>query len=460
MRKKGLEPSRPCGRQPLKLRTLIIPRNSEGPDWTTKDQKSARHRVASRSGVPSSANRSTVECSRTNEGRRHPVSRASTSGRLPTTKNISARLYVQGKYVRKSTGESTLAKAKPVASDWFHELIGRDRNGQSIHGATFANYAKSFLQRVDARFYAGEITEGQRRNYHDKWSVLRPVIGNVLIRDVDHDWLQQLRLTRAGSKNRQNQPLSNSTLKKDMLFVLGVLEHAKREGELKEVPQPPSFSSKWTIRRRGRPFLTETEYTTLLQLARTQAEEPDLNPRVRRQRLELYWFIRISVAGALRVGEAESVRWCDCELVEIGTPDGSKAEVVRMLVLGKHSRGGRREVAMVLSDGISAYKEMVAERPSDYTSEDRIFKESHREGMKQLLKDAGLYEYRDPFTGEMFTRNRKSLRPTGITLQLDRIENVSYRDIADWARTSPSMILDYYDQSHLGHRISRILSKG
>lgn len=377
--------------------------------------------------------------------------------KLPTTKNISARLYIQGKYVRKSTGESTLAKAKPIASDWFHELIGRDQSGRSIHGATFANYAKSFLQRVDARFNAGEITEGQRGNYHDKWSVLRTVIGNVLIHDVDHDWLQQLRLTRAASKNRKNQPLSNSTLKKDMLFVLGVLEHAKREGELKEVPQPPSFSSKWTIQRRGRPFLTETEYTMLLQLARTQAQEPDLNPRVRRQRLELYWFIVISVAGALRVGEAESVRWCDCELVEVGTPDGATTEVVRLLVLGKHSTGGKREVAMVLPDGAAAYKEMVAERSANYRVEDHIFKESHREGMKQLLKDASLYEYRDPFTGELFTRDRKSLRPTGITLQLDRVQNVSYRDIADWARTSPSMILDYYDQAHPGHSVARII---
>lgn len=66
--------------------------------------------------------------------------------------------------------------------------------------------------------------------------------------------------------------------------------------------------------------------------------------------------------------------------------------------------------------------------------------------MKQILKDVGLYEYREPFTGEVFTRDRKSLRPTGITLLLNRVENPSYRDIADWARTSPTMILDYYDQ--------------
>lgn len=201
--------------------------------------------------------------------------------------------------------------------------------------------------------------------------------------------------------------------------------------------------------------MTEDEFELLVRLWKEQGNEPHLNPRVRRQRRELHWFIRISVAGALRVGEAESVRWCDCELVEIRTPEGTKMEVVRMLLLGKHSKGGKREVAMVLPDGACAYKEMVAERSADYRFEDRIFKESHREGMKQLLKDASLYEYRDPFTAEVLTRDRKSLRPTGITLQLDRVENVSYRDVADWARTSPSMILDYYDQSHPGSQCAK-----
>ena len=67
--------------------------------------------------------------------------------------------------------------------------------------------------------------------------------------------------------------------------------------------------------------------------------------------------------------------------------------------------------------------------------------------MKRLLKDVGLYEYRDPATGTTITRDRKSLRPTGITLRLDKGDNVSYRDIAKWARTSVQMVADFYDQA-------------
>jgi integrase len=75
------------------------------------------------------------------------------------------------------------------------------------------------------------------------------------------------------------------------------------------------------------------------------------DPRVRRQRLALFWFILICVGGALRVGEAESVRWKDCDLVRLnnGTEKGEPA--VRMMVLGKHSTGGQREEAYVLFGG-------------------------------------------------------------------------------------------------------------
>ena len=76
--------------------------------------------------------------------------------------------------------------------------------------------------------------------------------------------------------------------------------------------------------------------------------------------------------------------------------------------------------------------------------------------MKRLLKDAGLYEYRDPSTGKTLTRDRKSLRPTGITLRLDKGDNLSYRDVAKWARTSVQMVADFYDQAHPEQTAARV----
>lgn len=369
--------------------------------------------------------------------------------RLPSSGIISARAWIQGKDIRKSTRERSLTAAKKVATDWWHDLSVRARRGEHLHSPTFDDCATQFLVKRERDAAAGLISAGQYRNLKQKSTLLKPLIGSVKVADITADTLERLRSTRERVKNKRGQLLTNETLKKDFVFIHSVLTFARDTMKvIAFVPKTPSFTGLKALVRRGRPFLTEEEYKTLHQLAKKQAEEPDLNPRVRRQRQELYWFILICVGGALRVGEAESVRWCDCELLTLnnGTKEGEPA--VRMLVLGKHSTGGRREDAYVMFGGVYAFQEMLAARPATAEDTDRIFTESHREGMKELLKTAKLYHYSDPKSGRMLTRDRKSLRPTGITLRLDKGDNLSHRDVAKWARTSVQMVADFYDQAH------------
>ena len=377
--------------------------------------------------------------------------------RLPSSGIISARGWIQGKDVRKSTGERTLVAAQRVATEWWQDLCVRARRGEHLHSPSFSDCAAAFLEKRQRDADAGLISAGQHRNLRQKLQLLAPIIGRVKVADITSDTLERLRAVRERATNQRGESLTNETLKKDFVFIHSVLVFARDTLKaLPSVPKSPSFTGTKALVRRGRPILTEAEYKTLHQLAKQHADEPTRNPRVRRQRQELYWFILISVGGALRVGEAESVRWCDCELVTLnnGTEKGEPA--VRMLVLGKHSRGGRREDAYVLFGGVYAYQEMLAARPASAQDTDPIFTESHREGMKRLLKDAGLYEYRDPRTGRQITRDRKSLRPTGITLRLDKGDNLSHRDVAKWARTSVQMVADFYDQAHPEHTAARV----
>ena len=84
-----------------------------------------------------------------------------------------------------------------------------------------------------------------------------------------------------------------------------------------------------------------------------------------------------------------------------------------MHVLGKHSRGGRREEAYGMFGAVSAFKAMKAARP-EAKPDDRLFTENHREGIKELLIKANLR-----IASDGKTRDAKSLRQTGISLRLD-----------------------------------------
>ena len=361
---------------------------------------------------------------------------------------ISARTFLQGKLIRKSTGERTLHAATKIATDWYLELHDRARKGEDLHGRTFAEMAEAFVEHADQ---VREVSEGQRRNYRQKWNLLKPHFDHIRVANVDAKFLLNLRETRSKAKTKDGQPVKPATLKKDIDFVRLTLRYANQiEKCLDELPQFPSFRGEaWEVIPSPRPFLDHEQWVKVRKLGKARIDEPDQNPRSKRQRQELYWFLLISVGAALRVGEAYSLRWRDCELIKLNDPDHTEA--VHMKVLGKHSRGGQREEAYGMFGAVSAFKAMQAAR-TDAKPDDKLFTENHREGVKELLIKAKL---RTDADGR--TRDAKSLRQTGISLRLELGPNPDYRDIAKWARTSPAMIAAFYDQTHPEHSVERIV---
>ena len=361
---------------------------------------------------------------------------------------IYARTYLQGRLIHKSTGERTLHAATKIATDWYLDLRDRLRKGEDLHGRSFAEVAEAFLLHADQ---VREVSEGQRRNYRQKWNLLKQQFNGVKVTDVDANFLLSLRETRSKAKTRDGKPVKPATLKKDIDFVRLTLRYAKQiEKCLDELPEFPSFRGEaWEVIPSPRPFLDHEQWVKVRKLGKARIDEPDQNPRSKRQRQELYWFLLISVGAALRVGEAYSLHWRDCELIKLNDPDHTEA--VHMKVLGKHSRGGKREEAYGMFGAVTSFKAMKAARP-DAKPDDKLFTENHREGIKALLIKAKL---RTDTDGR--TRDAKSLRQTGISLRLELGPNPDYRDIAKWARTSPAMIASFYDQTHPQHSVERIV---
>ena len=361
---------------------------------------------------------------------------------------IYARTFVQGRSRLKSTGERTVSAATKIATDWYLDLRDRMRKGETLHGRSFAEMAEAFCLHADQ---IREVSAGQRRNYRQKWHLLKDHFEGVKVTDVDAKFLLALRETRSQAMTKNGTAVKPATLKKDMDFIRLVLRHARHiEKCLDELPEFPSFRGQaWEVVPSPRPFLDYNQWVTVRNLAKARMNEPDLNPRTKRQRQELYWFLLMCVGTALRVGEAYSLRWRDCELIKLGDQDHTEA--VHMRVLGKHSRGGNREDAYGMFGAVNAFKNMRASR-RDAEPGDPLFLENHREGIKALLIKANLRV--DP-RGR--TRDSKSLRQTGISLRLDLGPNPDYRDIAKWARTSPAMIASFYDQTHPQQSVERIV---
>lgn len=361
---------------------------------------------------------------------------------------IFARTYIQGKNVVKSTGEKALRPATKVATDWYLELHDRIRKGEHLHGRSFADIAQAFIVHADQ---VREVSAGQRRNYSHKWSLLKPHFDDVKVADIDTRFLLALRDKRSKAVAKNGRPIKPATLKKDMDFVRLVLRYARNiEQVLEDLPEFPSFRGEaWQVVPSPRPFLNHEQWVAVRKLAKARAAEKELNPRTQRQRQELYWFMLMCVGAALRVGEAYSLRWRDCELITLNDKD--QTEAVHLRVLGKHSRGGKRENGYGMFGAVTAFKAMKMARP-DAKPDDLLFLENHREGMKELLLKAGLRNDEDGRT-----RDAKSLRQTGISLRLDLAPNPDYRDIAKWARTSPAMIATFYDQTHPQLSVERIV---
>jgi integrase len=361
---------------------------------------------------------------------------------------IYARTFMQGHNMVRSTGERTVNAATKIATDWYLDMRDRIRKGENLHGRAFSASAEAFLEHADQ---VREVSEGQRRNYRQKWELLKSHFEGVKVNDIDTRFLLALRESRSKAKAKDGQPVKPATLKKDMDFVRLVLKYAKNiEKNLSDLPEFPSFRGEaWEVIPSPRPFLDHDQWVKLRKLGKARIDEPDQNPRSKGQRQELYWFMLISVGAALRVGEAYSLRWRDCELITLNDKD--KTEAVHMKVLGKHSRGGQREEAYGMFGAVTSFKAMQKARP-DAKPDDPLFTENHREGIKELLIKAELRENADGRT-----RDAKSLRQTGISLRLDLGPNPDYRDIAKWARTSPAMIATFYDQTHPQLSVERIV---
>ena len=383
------------------------------------------------------------------------------------------RTFVNGKRHVKSTGEDTEAAAEKWAMKWYVGLlVDAERTAPVTPTAAapakpssplFEDAVDGFLRWADREKEASRL---QRRNYHHKWSLLEPFFKGVTLTDVDINFLERVRGTRKasteivdalGRKRTRRKPVTNNTLKKDMNFIRLVLKWAHWEKMLAALPQFPAFKGKhWKVKSKKsrRPALSPAQWRRLKKTALAYASEPNLNPRTRLQRQELYAFVMMLVGGAMRPEEGMSLRWKDCTLGRLPKKD---IPCVYLWVHGKWTETDDveydRDEAWALYDGVIGFKYLQKVKPHAEPT-DKLFDEYHPDLFSKVLDLCD-----PPLAPDIRSDSNwalRSLRSTGITLRLTEGDDMTHDDVAVWARTSPAQIKDWYDQVNPHARVERV----
>jgi hypothetical protein len=358
----------------------------------------------------------------------------------------------------------SIRAASKVAEEWFFDLKTRVRQGDQLHEPLFSEIVREFL--IDPSI-KGAVSAGTHANYGKKWSVLEPFFRGTPVSGVTLDKLEDVRNTRAAGTNRYGTAISANTIDKDVVFIRQVLRWGvERNSVAITVPPSPKGKGRFEVVKHGCPMLLLKQWRTVTLAARKRAQDAEKkreaqerNPtRGRKVNVEkaweLYYFIVFAVGGALRTGEAYSLRWKDCVATVLNTPQQIDETAIHVRVLGKRSRGGQRLDGWSLFGGVDAFYQLKKRREGD-SPDDKLFRYNHEEGFRELLKSLDLYT--DPSSG--MTRNTKSLRVTGINLRLLKNPNVSLNDLRKWCRTSIVQIQNFYDQAHLETSAARVAGR-
>lgn len=169
---------------------------------------------------------------------------------------ISARTFIQGKLIRKSTGESNVHAATKIATDWYLDLRTRERHGEDLHGKSFAEVTEAFLVHADL---IREVSEGQRRNYKQKWSLLKEHFDGIKVTNVDTRFLLALREKRSQTKTRSGEPIKPATLKRTWIscgWCCGMRSTLRSALTTRRNSRPSAAAPGKSCPRRGRSLTT------------------------------------------------------------------------------------------------------------------------------------------------------------------------------------------------------------
>ena len=215
-------------------------------------------------------------------------------------------MFVDRKYVRKSTGTDDKKQAIEFAKKLYDTIRINQRLDISVHTDTFHACAQHLMRRQESLVATAQrdrriVIEDGRKLKRD----ILPFFGTMGVADITATTLDDY-VAKVGSQRK----LSPSTLAKHLVVIRKVLGEAQRRSFLKALPPFPS------IRRKDspRPYFTIEEYRKLRKTAKSLAKE-GLSVRGVPLTEEIYDFIVFAMNVFVRPSDLKLLRHRDVEVI-------------------------------------------------------------------------------------------------------------------------------------------------
>ncbi len=374
---------------------------------------------------------------------------------------------------RKSTKETSLARAKDVAEDWYLELCGKKRAGELHKGKPFTEAAAAFEEEYEA-INRGHRSQKWIQGHKDRIRLhLMPFFGDKSVNQVTSGLWQEYRVHRmtepkpdesvplppTDKEPKPWKPPARKTLHNEMVTMNMVLKTSMRRGWLEVLPDL-SDPYRRQSKVEHRPWFTPKEYEQLYQATRDNAK----NPKSKGHKWyaeQLHDFVLLMANTGLRPDEVKYVEFRDVEIVD---DEYSGEKILEIGVRGKRGvgycksmpgavrpferlRDRQRPVHVISEDAEGKEIEIIQTRPTQPT--DRLFPSEYKKMFNRILTEKNIKLDRN---GK--ARTAYSLRHSYICFRL--LEGADIYQVAKNCRTSVEMIEKHY-AAHLKDMIDTSL---
>jgi hypothetical protein len=183
--------------------------------------------------------------------------------RIPASSYWQVRYFVDGKYIRRSTGTEDKAEAITKAKQLFDSVRLAEKLDQIKYPHTFSAAARKFLQHQGSLVKVGDIDSRNQNEDQKKLSKdVLPYFGTMDVSAITKQTINEYLASLV------DQKLSKSTRNKHVGVIRKVLKYASDSGILKSLPTFPSIGQD----SNPRSWFDRNEYRKLRQTAQSYAK--------------------------------------------------------------------------------------------------------------------------------------------------------------------------------------------